>query len=307
MPAILGVLAGIALPIQTSMNTRLRKKVKSPYNAALISFIVSFVFLILLLIVTGQGLKIPFEKINKEPFWIWCGGIFGVIFLTGNILLLSKVGSIQTVVLPVLGQIFMSMIIDTLGLFHAEKTELGILKIIGAILVVFGVIIVVRPAKKDSTDEKKENRRVIGWQIFGVIAGMFSSTQTAINGRMGKLLESPIKASAISFAVGILVLIIVCVATRNRFRDNSSENSDKNPFWMWFGGIFGGLYILTNVFLSQRVGIGLTVILLLIGSTIGGMIIDEFGLLDTEKKKITIQKIGGVIIMIIGAALIKMM
>ena len=40
MSIILGFLAGVGLPIQTSVNTRLRKKVGSPYNASLVSFVV---------------------------------------------------------------------------------------------------------------------------------------------------------------------------------------------------------------------------------------------------------------------------
>ena len=54
MSIILGILAGIGLPVQTSINTALRKKVGSPYNASLVSFVVALLFLVLLLLVTGQ-------------------------------------------------------------------------------------------------------------------------------------------------------------------------------------------------------------------------------------------------------------
>ena len=54
MPIILGFLAGVGLPIQTSVNTRLRKKVGSPFNAALVSFLVGLLFLSALLLVTGH-------------------------------------------------------------------------------------------------------------------------------------------------------------------------------------------------------------------------------------------------------------
>ena len=74
MPIILGFLAGVGLPIQTSVNTRLRKKVGSPFNAALVSFLVGLLFLSTLLLVTGQGLHIPFAQLLNEPTWIWIGG-----------------------------------------------------------------------------------------------------------------------------------------------------------------------------------------------------------------------------------------
>ena len=55
MSIIFGILAGIGVPIQTSINARLRKKVGSPYRASLVSFAVSLTFLVLLLLVLGQG------------------------------------------------------------------------------------------------------------------------------------------------------------------------------------------------------------------------------------------------------------
>ena len=93
MSIILGFLAGVGLPIQTSVNTRLRKKVGSPYNASLVSFVVALLFLSALLLITGQGLHIPLAQLLNEPAWIWIGGICGLVFLTGNILLFSKLGS----------------------------------------------------------------------------------------------------------------------------------------------------------------------------------------------------------------------
>ena len=58
MSVIFGILAGIGVPIQTSINARLRKKVGSPYRASLVSFAVSLIFLVLLLLILGQGVHL---------------------------------------------------------------------------------------------------------------------------------------------------------------------------------------------------------------------------------------------------------
>ena len=148
MPIILGFLAGVGLPIQTSVNTRLRKKVGSPFNAALVSFLVGLLFLSALLLVTGQGLHIPFAQLLNEPAWIWIGGICGVVFLTGNILLFPKLGGVQTVVLPVLGQILMGLTIDNFGLFYSQQTSFTAFRIADAVLVLLGVVLVSTAKKK---------------------------------------------------------------------------------------------------------------------------------------------------------------
>ena len=312
MSIILGFLAGVGLPIQTSVNTRLRKKVGSPYNASLVSFVVALLFLSALLLITGQGLHIPLAQLLNEPAWIWIGGICGLVFLTGNILLFSKLGGAQTVVLPVLGQILMGLIIDNFGLFYSQKTPLSVFRIAGAVMVILGVILVSMAKENKTASEKlqkSESTTLWIWRAFGIFAGMLSATQIAVNGYLGKVVGSPIKASAISFTVGIIFLAIICIVLH--FKNGKSESfkneSAKNPWWMWIGGILGGLYILANVYFSRIVGTGMTVIILLIGSTTGGILVDHFGMFESPKKPINAQKILGVLIMILGAAAIKLL
>ena len=140
---LLGILMGLGLPLQTGINARLTHKLGSPYNASFVSFIIAFIFLLLLVFITEQNYFIPFNELAGEPLWIWMGGVCGVIFLTGNIVLFARLGGVQTVIFPVLGQILMGLIIDNFGLFYAPQTDLTLLRVLGAILVLLGVINVV--------------------------------------------------------------------------------------------------------------------------------------------------------------------
>lgn len=313
---LLGILAGMALPIQTSINSRLREKVKTSYNASLISFGVAFVFLTLLLIITGQGIMIPFSSLSNEPFWIWLGGAFGVVFVTGNILLFSKLGSVQTVVLPILGQILMGLVVDHFGLFNSVKTPMTILRMVGAILVIAGVIIV-SLAKKASVSKNSvtisaidtaENKNLWGWRIFGVLAGMCSAVQAGMNSYLGKVIDSPLKAAMISFLVGTIVLAVICLIMKIKSSPQKvqEKQAKKYPWWIWIGGMLGACSIFLNVYLSRDIGVGMTVTLIVIGSTAGGILVDTFGLFGAEKKPLTIMKVVGVLIMIAGAASIKL-
>lgn len=138
---------------------------------------------------------------------------------------------------------------------------------------------------------------------------MAVATQTAVNGYLGVAAGSPIKASVISFAVGIILLAIICIVLRlkNGKPESKEERPAKNPWWMWIGGILGGLYVLANVFLSRIIGTGMTVVVLLVGSTTGGILVDHFGIFESPKKAVNRQKILGVLIMILGAAAIKLL
>ena len=310
---LLGILMGFGLPLQTGINARLTHKLGSPYNASFVSFIIAFIFLLLLVFITEQNYSISFGELAGEPLWIWMGGVCGFIFLTGNIVLFARLGGVQTVIFPVLGQILMGLIIDNFGLFYAPQTDLTLLRVLGAILVLLGVINVVMAKKTPDNNllNKPKRQHTLLWQIFGIIAGMLSTVQTAVNGHLGIILASPVKAAVISFIIGIALLAVICVIILLQRKTVSAlrielRRRENYPWWIWLGGILGGLFVLTNAYLSNIIGTGMTIIAILIGSTSGGLIIDCFGLLGSERKPVGMRQIFGIIIMIIGAAAIKL-
>ena len=67
---LVGLAAGVGLPVQTSVNARLRKQAGSPFRASFISFTVSLLFLLILLFITEGGLSLPWDRMFQEPFWI---------------------------------------------------------------------------------------------------------------------------------------------------------------------------------------------------------------------------------------------
>lgn len=106
---LIGLFIGIGLPIQTSINTRLKNTVGSPFVASLISFSIGTIFLAVITLIKNGNLLISLKTIMKEPLWIWIGGLLGVIYLTSNILLFPKLGSVQTAIMPIMGQIIMGL------------------------------------------------------------------------------------------------------------------------------------------------------------------------------------------------------
>lgn len=61
-----------------------------------------------------------------------------------------------------------------------------------------------------------------------------------------------------------------------------------------------------NITLSGIIGVGTTVITILTGSTLGGLLVDNFGWFGCEVKPITVTKSIGIAVIIVGAALIKL-
>lgn len=162
---IIGVLVGMLIPIQTSVNSRLSLYTKSPFYTSFISFSVGTICLIILnIIINPEVFTIHFYN-NQSFNYTWVvGGLLGVSFLTGNLLLLPKLGATLTVIATVAGQIIMGVIIDTFGLFGATVHDFNLIKAIGVLLLIVGIVIM--------NQFNKNNLLLTPSKVFTVLASL---------------------------------------------------------------------------------------------------------------------------------------
>lgn len=307
---IFGVIIGLILPLQTSINSRLRRSVGSPFMASLISFAIGTVFLAIVTSSIDHHLLFSPRLLTQQPAWLWIGGLFGVVYLTCNILLFPQLGSVQTVILPMFGQILMGLLIDNFGWFHAKVSPLTPVRLSGAGLVFIGVLVTVALSswllnRHAATNARPTPPSLWLWRLLGIGAGMLGAAQSAINGHLGVVLNSSLNAAFISFLVGTLALLLINLVLRSK-RQLVRPDNRPNPWWMWLGGIIGALFVLGNVVLVPVLGTGLTIVIVLVGLMGGSLLIDNFGWLDSPKNPVTLVQLMGLALMVGGVALIHL-
>ncbi|GAK30941.1 putative transporter [Weissella oryzae SG25] len=301
------MIAGFLLANQSPINADLRGIVHSPFIAAAISFIVGTVFLaVIAWIQTGQLLP-SWTVLAKLPWWLWLGGVLGLIYLTSNILLFSKIGAIQTVILPMLGQIVMGIFIDTFGWFNSPVLALSFWRLAGIVTLFLGVIIAVVVPNLGNrvvvlNDEAKDVKIWL-WQVWAVIIGGFGAIQQAINGHLGVVLASPVQATLISFGLGSILIVILAYLVERRMV-SWQELKQTRP-WNWLGGFLGALFVLTAVIALPHIGAGMTIMMGLLGQITGSILVQQFGWWHSIKKRVVPAQIIGIIIMLVGVGLIK--
>ncbi|MBO3065876.1 DMT family transporter [Staphylococcus saprophyticus] len=303
---IIGIVAGMVVPFQTSINSRLSLYTKSSFYASTISFATGTIFLILINLIINPDVFTGQFYSNQSLNYQWfVGGMLGVIFLTGNLLLLPRLGASLTVVMTVAGQIIMGVAIDSFGWFGADKQPFTLLKVLGILFLIFGILLMnyVRRNPKD----KIQSSTVYIWLIIGFMFGFCPPIQTAINSALGQQLHSSIMASLISFTVGTIVLFILTLIFNKSLKVttfNSKEGKLK-PIYS-IGGILGVIFVTTNIILMPHLGAALTTIIVMLGQMLMGIIIDHFGLLGTNVNKITPRKVLGIIAIMIGIILLRL-
>ncbi len=303
--SLFGLAAGIGMPMQTSINAQLGKRVGSPFTAAMINFMVGLAALLIITLIWEHSLKIPFAAIAAAPPWVLFGGAFAVVFVTGNVLLMPRLGAVQTVILPALGQIIMGSLIDTFGWFDSAQKDMSPLRILGVALVFFGVIIVITfksgGFRQAGSSPARQVKNVWLWRLFGVLVGMCMASQTAVNSHLGVVVDSRLFASVINFSVGLGLLIILHFALLKTKKPGVKDG--RMPAWFLAGGLFGDLFVVGNIITAQTVGTGMAVVILLTGLMIGGLLVDQFGMFRSAKRPVSWKEVAGVAVMVIGAVL----
>lgn len=140
---ILGILAGMLLAIQIAVNGQLGKVLHSSSHAALVSFFVGTITLIIIVGLKDRSytsIKEPFKQ--AAPWWIWIGGILGGSYVLINVFLVNQIGNGQTVVLALFGQITGSLLVQQFGLFNSLKNRIQPLQIIGLMVMIAGVFLI---------------------------------------------------------------------------------------------------------------------------------------------------------------------
>ncbi len=142
---ILAIFAGGMLPVQGVVNSQLGRVLDNVVLATLISFMVgSLTLLVVFLLRNNWSAGGSLQGLRDVPPVLYIGGVLGAIYVTAVAALIPKIGVANTMIAVILGQVLLSLLLDHLGLFGIEVREIGWLRILGASLVVSGLVLVVR-------------------------------------------------------------------------------------------------------------------------------------------------------------------
>lgn len=137
---LMALVAGVATSAQAVINSQLRGRLAEPMQAATISFTVGT--LICFAYCLCNRIPIPTLDVLKSlPWWMWTGGVLGAFFVWTSILVTRQIGVAAMIGLVVAGQMVASLVIDHFGLFNSLARPASQGRILGAGLVILGVVL----------------------------------------------------------------------------------------------------------------------------------------------------------------------
>jgi transporter family-2 protein len=139
---ILGLVGGGCLVIQASLNAGLRTQIQSVSWAGFISYVGGTLVMALALGIARVPLTL--ERVASVPVVWWLGGLFGAAYLGASIVLVPRVGAATTIALVVAGQLVCSLALDHFGFLGVPLHRLTSARVLGAILLFGGVLLLRR-------------------------------------------------------------------------------------------------------------------------------------------------------------------
>ena len=143
LPWMLGIVAGLGLTLQVGMNTQLRKLLHSANIAALVSFCVGTVALILLIV----ALRTPVPEravFATVPWWAWLGGMLGAFYVASSTVVAVELGATTLLGLALLGQLATALVVDHFGWLGLPVNPVTWSRLAGVALLGAGVWLVSR-------------------------------------------------------------------------------------------------------------------------------------------------------------------
>lgn len=136
--------------------------------------------------------------------------------------------------------------------------------------------------------------------ILALLAGAALSFEGAIYAELGKTIGQ-IETSFYNFFMGSIIMGLLWLF----FGKGKLSYTLKVPKWSLLGGVLGVVYLTSIVISVPFVGVGITMVAVILGQLVMSMVIEHFGWLGSQKTMINKEKIFAIISMMVALILIN--
>jgi transporter family-2 protein len=132
---------GFLVSLQPSINAVMARDLGSSLLASTVSIGISFCLVLIAWQILGKGGG-EVSQVRQLPWWIVFGGVAGMVFVVGGVMVAPALGFALFFVCIIAGQLLGSTVIDQFGAFGLPVKPAGGVKLIGLALVLAGAALV---------------------------------------------------------------------------------------------------------------------------------------------------------------------
>ncbi len=138
------------------------------------------------------------------------------------------------------------------------------------------------------------------------MVGATIAVQGLVNGALASKVGIGVLAATASFSIGLVLISIITACSRTARRGVVTVVgylfSGLIPFWLFLGGVAGGTVVISQAVSVPVIGVTIFTTSITAGQLVGGLLVDATRIPPGGKKKITVQRVAGVLIVMAGVA-----
>ncbi|MEW2442027.1 DMT family transporter [Micromonospora marina] len=265
----LATASGVMVAVQSRINGELGVRLADGIAAAVVSFGVGLLILLVLVPATPGGrrglaaLRGALRTGTLRP-WQCLGGVCGAFLVATQGLTIGALGVAVFTVAVVAGQSGSSLLVDRAGIGPTGRQPVTPNRLIGAMLTVLAVLLAVGDRLGDPD--------ALALALLPLAAGVGIAWQQAVNGRVRAASGSAMTATLVNFTVGtaaLLVTFAVDLAVRGR-----PAGAFPDEPWLYLGGPLGIVFIALAAALVRFTGVLLLGLATIAGQIVGAVLLD---------------------------------
>ena len=137
--------------------------------------------------------------------------------------------------------------------------------------------------------------------LLGAGAGCLVGMQAPVNSRLGRAVGS-LQAASVSFMVGTVALVLITTFYKGGLGDIGKLG--QAPWWALVGGLFGAIYVTVAIITVSTLGVSALTAAVIGGQLAMSVVIDRFGLLGIPRQAIGVDRVIGLVLLVVGVALV---
>jgi transporter family-2 protein len=141
-PHLMAALVGAGLTVQVGMNAAVRDATGSLVLASIVNFVVGLAALAC--VALASGARWAPGSAAAVPAWAWFGGLLGAAYVSAATLLGPRLGAAALLTLTLLGQMVAALLVDHYGFIGFPQSPVTPARLLGAVLLVAGVLLIIR-------------------------------------------------------------------------------------------------------------------------------------------------------------------
>jgi len=143
---LLMLIAGLGIPTMAALNASLSNRIGSTFIAVAILLCFALIVTLLLAFISKDIPETIYN--NNTPWWLYCAGIFFVIYISSVTWVIPKFGVANAIACVLLGQLIAMTLLDHFGAFGLNKYPITTARLFGLALMAIGIFFIVSDSSK---------------------------------------------------------------------------------------------------------------------------------------------------------------